>query len=95
MSFHTAWPGVVAPMPTPRGYFGAAAVGKKIYAVGGNTRGKETSDVVEVFDTETGAWSPGPALPEPRWALAVAALDCTVYAAGGSPGGSRQQWRRR
>ncbi len=79
-----------APLPSPVTWGGAAAVPGGLLLVGGDGEGLgDGSSSVERFDLGTGGWSAGPALPMPRWALAVASGgDGTAYAVGGLSGPS-------
>lgn len=79
-----------AEMPTARGGLGAAAVGNKIVAVGGE-RPEGTFKDVEVYDATSNTWSRGQDLPHPRHGLGVVAIGRVIYAiAGGpTPGGSQ------
>ena len=77
----------LAPMPTPRGALGVAAIGEDIYAVGGIGESGDTG-TVEVYDTATNSWSVQASLPTPRDHLAVAAVDGRLYAIGGRLNGS-------
>jgi non-specific serine/threonine protein kinase len=70
------------PVPTGRGYLGAAVVGSTLYAIGGYA---ETGwDTVESFDQSTQEWTLHlPALPTPRYGLVAATLGTKVFAIGG------------
>lgn len=46
----------VAPMPSPRCSLGAAAVGGKVYAIGGQA-GRATFGSADALDVETGRWT--------------------------------------
>lgn len=75
------------PAGTERGSSGVAAVGSRIYVMGG-LRGGAVSDV-SVFDAgvgSNGAWTSLQALPAPRDHLAAGAIDGIVYIAGGRDG---------
>lgn len=67
-------------MPHARLGAAAAAVDHKIYVVGGEGPGV---GAIQVFDTVTGLWMTGAALPTPRDHLAVVAWDGLIYAIGG------------
>jgi N-acetylneuraminic acid mutarotase len=57
------------PMPNPRNHLGAALVGTKIYAIGGQKRlDEEHGNVADVhaFDVVTRQWSQVASLPQPR-----------------------------
>lgn len=56
-------------MTTGRSDACGAAINGKLYVAGGWTTDFESIlDSVEVFDAETGEWSAGPPLPQPRCA---------------------------
>lgn len=74
------------PMPTPRYELAAVAVGRRIYAIGGDGVDDVPVRTVEVFDTRTRTWSAGPPLPRPRASLRAAYLDGRIYAVGGLRG---------
>lgn len=75
------------PMPTVRGALGAAAIGGKLYAVGGIGE-QGNSGAVEVYDPATNTWSRKASLPTPRDHLAVAVAGGRLYAIGGRVNGS-------
>lgn len=57
-----------ASMTHPRNHIGAAAVGGKFYAIGGQLlelEGCSNKDVVEVYDPATDTWTDLPSLPQP------------------------------
>ena len=73
----------LAPLPTPRTEITTAAVGDRIYAIGGFDAAGDTAATVEVYDAEEDTWTPGPDLP-----LAVnhpmsAVAHGTLYVLGG------------
>jgi N-acetylneuraminic acid mutarotase len=70
-----------ASMPTTRYYFGAAAIGNKIYAVGGQNG---WLDVLERYDSVANTWSTLAPMPTPRTGVAAAALGGLLYAVGGN-----------
>lgn len=77
-----------AALATARNAAGAAALGGRLYVVGGRSPGIRASDQtslasVEVYDPVAGTWAAGPALPTARGSLAVAALGGRLYAMGG------------
>jgi N-acetylneuraminic acid mutarotase len=88
------------PMPTARGALAAVAVGKKIYVNGGANipAGMQLPDglspggpvellgTMEVFDTETNAWSTLRPMPTPRNHHSIAFVDGKIYAIGGRVG---------
>ena len=61
---------------------GGAALGTKLYVVGGQTS-KGVSRRTYAFDVKTRRWSLRAPLPAPRYNLAAATLHGTVYVAGG------------
>ena len=74
--------------PTPRTAVGAAAIGGKIYLFGGATQTTVT-DEVDIFDSATGTWSAGQALPTPRAiAAVVVGASGLIYVIGGQAVGN-------
>src|SRR5438093_1581973 len=73
----------LAPLKSPRGSVGVAALDGKIHAIGG--RGVDTVTVAthEVYDPVTGTWSDLAPLPKARDHLAVIAVDDRIHAIGG------------
>lgn len=72
-------------MPTPVTNTGAAAIGSKIYVVGGldwNT--SVVYGTLQIFDTTSETWSAGAPLPQPVASPAVAAVDDKLYVFGGA-----------
>ena len=88
------------PMPTTRGALAAVAVGKKIYVSGGAgiPQGMQLPDglvgggpvdlygTLEVFDTDTNAWSKLAPMPTPRNHHSISYVDGKLYAIGGRVG---------
>src|SRR5439155_601932 len=71
-----------APMPTARCGLAAAAVGGKIYAIGGgNDNGN--LNVVEEYDPASNTWTTKAPMPTARFALPAAAVGGKIYAIGG------------
>jgi hypothetical protein len=67
---------------------GAAAIGKKIYVVGGSNQGKtEFYNLLQIFDTTSGRWSQGKPLPRPLRGANVIAHQGKIYVFGGSEKG--------
>ncbi len=75
-----------APMPEARVAVGAAAIGRKIYVVGGFDGFARTSARVDVFDVEKNAWLPASPLPKPLHHVTVASDGERLYAFGGMSG---------
>jgi hypothetical protein len=71
-----------APMPAVRGEVAAAAVGDRLFAVGGSVAGKAVARNEE-YDPATDRWRPRAPLPQARDHLGVAVLDRKIYAFGG------------
>jgi subtilisin family serine protease len=69
-------------MPTPVSNAGAAAIGNRIYVVGGLANGVLV-DKVQILDTTNMTWSTGPPLPKPLMQTAVASLNGKLYVLGG------------
>jgi N-acetylneuraminic acid mutarotase len=71
------------PQPFQRRALAVAAVGSRIYVIGGMDSNNKTSSAVEIYDTATGQWSKGPELPPgPAKGFACSAIahDGRVYA---------------
>jgi N-acetylneuraminic acid mutarotase len=70
--------------PTPREHLGVAALGGKIYAVGGRTAGFDTNmRLVEVFNPRTGRWSRLPRVPGRRGGTGAAGIGRWIVSVGG------------
>lgn len=67
----------LAPMPTPRAYFGTAVVNGKIYAIGGS------GNVNEEYDPISDTWTQNNPMPTPRRSFAVAVFQNKIYCIGG------------
>jgi len=77
----------IPPMQKARGGLMGAVVDGRIYAIAGGPNpfpedGSQYRDV-EIFDTRSGRWAPGPPIPTSRHHAGAAALDGKVYVAGG------------
>ncbi|MGH9935844.1 MAG: Kelch repeat-containing protein [Blastocatellia bacterium] len=79
-------------LPTQRNHLAAVAIDGKVYVVGGRFAAganSEVTDVVEVYDPKTNAWSRGTPLPKPRGGInAVEARGC-LHVFGGEGNTSR------
>ncbi len=86
--------------PRPRDHFQAAAIGNKLYAVGGRTTSKRTGQVfeltikeVDVYDFDAGTWttleSPRLDLPTPRAGTLTVAFRDHVIVLGGESAAQR------
>src|SRR5207244_13373183 len=71
-----------APMLAVRGEVAAAAVGDKLFALGGGVAGKAVARNEE-YDQVADRWRERAPLPEPRDHLGLAALNGKIYAFGG------------
>jgi len=69
-------------MGVPRQAVGGAALGDRVFAVGGRTD-TASSAAVEAYDTIADRWVSVAPLPTPLHDVAVAALDGVLYACGG------------
>lgn len=89
----------LAPMPTKRGAAGAAAVGDKLYVIGGASmlpgskdsaihpaRAHRSLTTVEEYDPATNTWRERSMMPTPRNHLAIGAVDGKIYVLGGRIG---------
>ncbi len=74
------------PMPTPRIGAAAAAVGGRIFVVGGRDGFGRTVDKVEIFDIFDNTWSTGAPLPLPLQGLSLVSVQNKLYAIGGLKG---------
>lgn len=72
-----------APMGLPRQEIGVAAIGDRLYAVGGFDPLGAPSAAAEAYDTTVDRWTPIAPLPAALHHVAAAAVDTTLYAIGG------------
>jgi N-acetylneuraminic acid mutarotase len=90
----------LAPMPSKRGAAGAAAVGGKLYVIGGASMlagSKETAihparvhravGTVEEYDPATNTWRARSEMPTARNHLSIGAVNGKIYVLGGRVGG--------
>jgi N-acetylneuraminic acid mutarotase len=77
-----AWTPGLARLPTARGGFAAAALGREILVIGGEGGGKTYSDV-EAYDTVTGTWRRLASMPTARHGIQAAVCGDEVYIAAG------------
>lgn len=73
----------LAPAPSERTEVAAAAVGSRIYVIGGYRKDGGTVSTVEILETTTGRWERGPDLPVAVNHAMAAAVGGTVYLFGG------------
>ena len=71
-------------MPLELTWMRAAAIGKSIYVAGGMDAFGTAMDALQIFDTETGTWSIGAALPEGLIFPAVVAVGDKLFVFGGN-----------
>ena len=74
------------PMPTPRSSFGIAAVGDKIFVIGGLMDGNSVTDVNEVYDSVTDSWETKTPMPTARWLLEANTVSNKIFLIGGNGG---------
>ena len=77
----------VRDMPTPRGFFGTAAIEGKIYAVGGSINMWEQDPgigTLEIYDPGADTWSRGADMPTPRADITANAVNGRLYVIGGT-----------
>lgn len=77
-----SWDILPAPGEIARRGAASVALDGHIYLIGGVDDGTATGRV-DVFNPETGSWTIGPALPEPRAGHAAAVLDGEIHVLGG------------
>lgn len=86
----TQFPWTTKAAPTiAREYAGVAALNGRLYVVGGQRTDQGTipgpvTNVVQVYDPQTDAWSNAPPMPTARMGLAMVAVSGKLYAIGGS-----------
>ena len=73
---------VVDDIPTPRGGFGSAVVGKYIYTFGGESF-FDCFGNIERLNTETGHWEKLPSLPEARHGIVCGVINGKVHLVSG------------
>ena len=88
---------ILGDLPTPVRYPAVAALGPKIYAIGGSTTGNTSGAVraVQMLDTTTGTVTAIGELPEPLTDAVAATIRGHIYVFGGQLAGriSDQVWR--
>lgn len=78
-----AWGRLATPLPTLREHLTAAALGDRIYVIGGRWSGQGNLATVEILDPATGTWSAGADMPTRRGGLTASALDGRIHVTGG------------
>ncbi|MBA2743853.1 MAG: hypothetical protein H0U43_06020 [Chthoniobacterales bacterium] len=64
----TVWGQLLAAMPNPRNHMGGVALNGKLYAIGGQHKGNETTGAqseVDVYDPVTNTWAKAAPMPRP------------------------------
>ncbi len=85
-----------APMSTPRAFAAAAALGGKVFVLGGLDSSGKPLDTSECFDPRTGAWTPCPPMGFASSRLAAANhMDHGISTAGGIDASSTDSVRAR
>jgi len=74
---------ILAPMPSPRTEVAVAAIGEKIYVIGGFNRSSQTTDTVEVYNTITNTWHSASSLPIKLHHVGAASFSDEIYVVGG------------
>jgi N-acetylneuraminic acid mutarotase len=77
-----AWRTLEATLPTARGGYAAAVLGREILIIGGES-GTGVHDEVEAFDTAAGTWRDLAPLPAALHGIQAAVCDGSVFVAGG------------
>ncbi|HVU07499.1 MAG TPA: hypothetical protein VHG89_03030 [Verrucomicrobiae bacterium] len=73
------------PQPFKRRAIAMAAIGSKIYFIGGMDENNDTSRVVDIYDTANRVWSKGPDLPKAvmdGFGFAAVGVGDSIYASG-------------
>jgi len=76
------WDSLV-PMPTPRTEVAVAAIGEKIYVIGGLDSLSRATDIVEIYNTGTNTWHLASSLPIKLHHVGTASFSGEVYVIGG------------
>ena len=84
----------LAPLPTPRDHLAVAALGGRLYAIGGRVDGRYSDNLAanEEYDPAINRWQARKPLPTPRSGIAAAVLDGKIFVFGGeAPSGTFHQ----
>jgi N-acetylneuraminic acid mutarotase len=73
----------LTPAPSKRTEVTAAALGDRVFVMGGFAESEETVATVEIYDVAADSWRQGPDLPAPVNHAMSASLDDNVYLFGG------------
>jgi hypothetical protein len=84
------WETGLTPMPTPREHLASAAVGGKLYVIGGRWNGVGNKATLEVYDPAKDSWESLPDMPSMRGGLTAGAIDNLIYVGGGEDPWARQ-----
>jgi len=77
---------VLPDLPTQRNHLAVAAIGGKLYVAGGRFGGgvgSEMTDVLEIYDPASNAWTTGAPMLAPRAGVASVAANGCLYVIGG------------
>ena len=80
---HNSW-SLGKAIPTPVLCAASAAVGAKIYVLGGVESSQTIVGLNQIYDTKTNSWSKGKAMPTPRWCAGAAVVNGIIYTVGGN-----------
>ncbi len=76
-----------SPLPSPREHLASAAVGGKMYVIGGRSLTLQTNTGInEEYDPQTDTWTRRAPMPTPRGGIVGAALSGKVFVFGGESG---------
>jgi N-acetylneuraminic acid mutarotase len=75
---------IATTLPQPRRAFGCAAIGDKVYLVGGMRESFKTIEACDVFDLKSRTWTTIPSPRRPRISPEMVAIDGRLYLVGGS-----------
>ena len=78
----SAW-STLAPLGTPRQEVATAELDGRVYVIGGIDGTPSFLSSVEIYDPDTGIFSPGPALPVPLHHTTASAVNGKLYVIGG------------
>ncbi len=80
-STNDAWTELATPL-VQREHVAAVALGGEVWAIAGRWQG-EIFSTTEIFDSESGAWRPGPTLNHARSGFGAVVVDDAIVVAGG------------
>jgi hypothetical protein len=89
------WFADITTLPVPVSFAGVAAVDGKIYVIGGFRTDNTISNLVQIYDTDTGLWTNGATMSgtvTPRANISAAVAYGKIYIIGGSTGAPTSAW---